>query len=277
MKKSILNEINSLKNKKNNTWINEALFGFSQIEEYLNKLNKNDSVLEVGCGSGILLSLISENFKNLNILGIEPFGQGFDVLKDLNYLSKKNGVFIKNISYEEFETSSKFDLIYCINVFEHVEDWKYFLYKVGNLLNKNGKLIILCPNYAFPYEPHFGIPIIFNKNITYLIFQKYIKNFEKKINSHGLWNSLNFVKKYNIKRHIKNNKNFEKIIFIDHQNIIDFMIMRIIKDKIFKERQKIISYIALFLSKLGLTKIIKIFPNYLPYMKLEFVHKDLNR
>ena len=268
-----LRKIRSLNLKDSDIWVNEALFGFFHIKEFCKKLKKNDNVLEIGCGSGILLNLLLENFKDINFEGIEPFGDGFSSLTILNSLSKKNGVSIKNIGYEELSYSRKYDLIFCVNVFEHLYDWRNFLEKISFLLNENGKLIVLCPNYGFPYESHFRIPVIFNKKITYYIFKKLIRIFEKKNDCVGLWNSLNFVKKREIMNHLKDSKYSKNLQIIDHLLILDFMVNRIINDKEFRKRQRLIGIIAIALKGLGLLNIIKIFPNFIPYMKLEFSRK----
>ena len=55
--------------------------------------------------------------------------------------------------------------IFCVNVFEHVDDWRHFLDWASKNLNENGQFIVLCPNYGIPYESHFKIPIIFNKRL----------------------------------------------------------------------------------------------------------------
>ena len=117
-----LKKLRSLKIKNSDIWINEALFGFYHIIEYCKKLEGNNKVLEIGSGSGILLNLLSENFKDINFEGIEPFGEGFSSLNYLNSLSRENGVSIKNIGYEELSPDNKYDLIFCINVFEHLND-----------------------------------------------------------------------------------------------------------------------------------------------------------
>ena len=49
----------------------------------------------------------------------------------------------------------------------------------------------MCPNYDFPYEPHFVIPIIINKKFTKFFFKNKINNHEKKTNEIGLWEGLN--------------------------------------------------------------------------------------
>ena len=268
-----LKKLRSLKIKNSDIWINEALFGFHHIKDYCKKLEGNNKVLEIGSGSGILLNLLSENFKDIIFEGIEPFGDGFSSLNYLNSLSRENGVSIINIGYEELSSDNKYDLIFCINVFEHLYDWRNFLEKISFLLNENGKLIVLCPNYGFPYESHFRIPVIFNKKITYYIFKKLIRVFENKNDCVGLWDSLNFVKKREIMNHLKDSKYSKNLKIIDHLLILDFMVNRIINDREFRKRQRLIGTIAIALKRLGLLNIFKIFPNFIPYMKLEFSRK----
>ena len=265
-----LRKIRSLKLKDSDIWVNEALFGFFHIKEFCKKLKKNDNVLEIGCGSGILLNLLLENFKDINFEGIEPFGDGFSSLTILNSLSKKNGVSIKNIGYEELSYSRKYDLIFCVNVFEHLYDWRNFLDKMSVLLTQNGKIIVLCPNNGFPYESHFRVPILFNKKITYFIFQKYIRSYEKKNKCIGLWKSLNFVKKREVINHIKDSFHIKNLKIYDNLSILDYLIERIMNDREFRKRQKIPGAIAIFLRGLGIFNIFKLFPNFIPYMKLEF-------
>jgi 2-polyprenyl-3-methyl-5-hydroxy-6-metoxy-1,4-benzoquinol methylase len=270
LKSKILDNIRCLEIKDSSVWINEAIFGYENIYKYCDNLKAGNKVLEIGCGSGILLSLLVENFKNLHFEGIEPFNDGFSSLEILNTIIKDTGISIENKSYEEFKTNSKYNLIFCVNVFEHLEDWPNFLIRVKNLLENNGKLIILCPNYGFPYESHFRIPIIFNKKTTQYIFRNYIRNFEKLNNFDGLWKSLNFIKKKDVMNFVNKNIYLNNLKLKDDLNIIDFMILRILKDKEFRKRQIFVGIFALVMYKLGIIKFLKFFPNLIPYMKLEF-------
>ena len=65
----------------------------------------------------------------------------------------------------------KYDVIYSVNVFEHLLNWKLYLDKTKEWLKPNGINIILCPNYSFP-RSHFKIPIILNKKITHIFKNK---------------------------------------------------------------------------------------------------------
>ena len=222
--------------------------------------------MEIGCGSGILLSMLSHRFDTLTFNGIEPFGGSFSSLRELGKIVKLSEILIKNKTYEQFNPTIKFDLIYCVNVFEHVHDWRDFLLKVSKWITQKGKIVILCPNYGFPYESHFRIPILFNKSITYRIFKKFIINFEQKNNQVGVWGSLNFVRKSEILYFLKSQS---KLRLIDDLSIMNDIVERVSKDKEFRGRQNIISMIALISKKFGLLGLLKLFPNLMPYMKLE--------
>ena len=188
-------EIEELNSPKLNLWLSEAKFGYNVIKDRLDLLQKGSKVLEIGSGSGILISKISHSHKNFKVEGIEPYSNGFKSLKELSAIIKNNKIKIHNSSYSKHNKNTKFDLIFCVNVFEHVKSWKHLLKWVSKRLKNNGEFVVLCPNYAFPYESHFHIPIFINKEITYFFFKNKINAYEFQQNSKGLWNSLNYVKK----------------------------------------------------------------------------------
>jgi len=269
MKNTIINQIRALNVRRSELWINEAEFGFGCLSEYCKKIRKNSKVLEVGCGSGILLAMLTQKFDGLMFEGIEPFGSGFNSLlelKELNMIVKDNNISIKNVSYEKFNARIKYDLIYCVNVFEHLNDWRKFLLVATEWLSKDGKIVILCPNYGFPYESHFNIPVIINKSLTFSIFKKSIIRQEKDMRIEGTWKSLNLVKKKEVLHFIKSKPSLE---LFDDISIIDIIIKRFMDNREFRERQRLMGVIAVFVQKIGLLKILKLFPTILPYMKLE--------
>ncbi len=268
----ILKKVKSLKIENSDIWINEALFGFSQIKDYCDNLKSEGNLLEIGSGSGVLLSMLKEKYKNLKIEGIEPFGDGFSSLREIYTKLPNKNIKVFNKSFEEFRPKKKYDIVFCINVFEHLKDWKEFLKKVHSYLKKDGKLIILAPNYDFPFESHFKIPIIINKKITFFVFQKYINRFEKINNCVGLWESLNFVKKSQIYFECKKLVN-QPYVLDDKLSIIEIMIKRFIEDDKLRKRQLVLGTFAVYLKKFGLLKLLKLFPRFIPYMKLILIKK----
>ena len=274
MKSRIIAKINTLNLSNAEVWITEAKFGFRHVKEKIKELPNSSSILEVGCGSGILLSMLTEEFPQNIYEGIEPLNDDFSLFKELNSLVKGSGIKIENCGYEDYDSHQTYDLIYCVNVFEHVKDWKHFLHWVSKRLNDDGLFFVLCPNYSFPYESHFFIPVLFNKRTTYRFFKNYIDAFgmdnDDSVSHAGLWDSLNFVKKRNVIKFIRNNKRMLRLDFNDEVDIVDDLVSRVVDDAEFRKRQVLIGNIALFMKKIGAFNFVKLFPNFLPYMKLSF-------
>ena len=103
----------------------------NKVKKYFNNSN---TVLEIGCGTGLFLRNFPENFKktgqDLNI----------DFLKiALNSDPKLN---IIHGDFLNVEINEKFDVITCIGVLMYIPPSKINLFfdKINNLLNDNGKI-----------------------------------------------------------------------------------------------------------------------------------------
>jgi len=117
-------------------------------------LPANARVLEVGSGSGILLCNLALQRPDISFLGLEPTGEGFNYTQAFHQLANSlPNAALQSCGYEDLDDKDGYDLIYLINVFEHLPDWQDFMHRLQNLLRPNGKCLILCPNYSFPYEP----------------------------------------------------------------------------------------------------------------------------
>lgn len=242
--------------------INEAAFGLSEIEEYLDNIEVK-SVLEIGSGTGLLINYLANKYPKINFEGIEPHKAGHD--RFIKTLEKYNKVRIYKDEIGDFKPRKKYDLIFSVNVLEHIENWKEYIEKSSQLLNKGSLNIILCPNHEFPYESHYIIPIIFNKEITRKIFYKRIRKYEIKNNANGHYDALNFIKKKNLSKYLDDLQlNYEFDEGIKYR-----ILNRLNDDKALLRRQKIIGKISYILMKLRLHKfILEVLGVPFPYMKL---------
>jgi len=102
-----------------------------------------DSILDVGCGKGILLHKMKESgFEN--VLGTDPF-----IDETITY---KNGLKILKKDFNELE--GKYDFIMFNHSFEHMEHPFEVMKQSNRLLNKNKFLLLRIPvadSYAFNY------------------------------------------------------------------------------------------------------------------------------
>ena len=246
--------------------ITDVMFGYKEI--YQSIINNNiKSVLEVGCGTGILISELKERFPEIKFTGLDPNESGFHDYKNISkkVIHEEKSINIINSSIEAYTTNETYDLIFSFNVFEHVKNQNEYLETTYNLLSQEGKSIIFAPNYDFPYEPHFILPIIINKKFTKKLFDKKITAHENRTKEFGLWEGLNLNGKSSIETFLIKN-NYDYIFDLD---IKDRMIKRIFDDKYFKKRQGVAAKLAIcgkfiFLDKF-LFDILKI---PFPYLKL---------
>jgi SAM-dependent methyltransferase len=113
------------------------------ITEYLQKYICDEcSVLELGSGYGDFINQIKSKDK---------------VAIDFDNDAKKHcntDVFFVNASIFDFNIEKKFDVIFASNFLEHFTQLELdvVLGKISELLNKNGKLILIQPNYYYCYR-----------------------------------------------------------------------------------------------------------------------------
>lgn len=203
----------------------DAIHCYNKINKYLNKEKK---ILEVGGGIHLLTSFLNEKYK---ITSVEPGGfTGFtDEIR--SQIIKKNKIDVHTVTLEDFKTEEKFDFIFSMNVLEHTKDIAAHLNCCINLLKDDKSIIFIqCPNYTFPYEPHFY-------EFFLPFFPKY--TFEK-IKRKRLIQKLGEEKYNNILKNLNFDctyKNLKKIgLKIDFIHPLNDIFSRILIDEKFKKR-----------------------------------------
>ena len=182
----------------------EAKFGRHWLALNLDILKDGATILEVGGGLMILsCQLMREGYA---VTSIEPIGIGFSSFADLQKIileyAADNGIKPRIITtpVEQLTIEEEFDFAFSINVMEHIEDVAQGLAMVYKAVKPNAAYRFTCPNYLFPYEPHFNIPTFFSKRLTERLLRKSLFNNDTVNDPIALWNSLNWINVYQIKK-----------------------------------------------------------------------------
>ena len=101
------------------------------------------TVLDVGCGQGWAMEAMKIKFPSKIISGIEPSHYNVRV-------ANAKGFEVMEGKMEDIPPAKKFDLIFSNNVIQHVNDAEQFLIGLKERLNKNGLIIVTCPDGAKP-------------------------------------------------------------------------------------------------------------------------------
>ena len=99
-----------------------------------------ESLLDVGCGEGIVSNLISKNFPTMRIVGVdvdeEVLGVGSLLYSDLSFVSS-------DLHFLPF-LESEFDVVICMEVLEHLTRPSKILVELSRVARK--RLILSVPN-----------------------------------------------------------------------------------------------------------------------------------
>lgn len=119
--------------------------------------NKIKRILEVGCGSGLLLEKFQK--QGYNVIGIDP-----SVLTRMQ--GKKRGVKVIVDYYPSEKIKGKFDVVYHSDVLEHMIDPYAFLKQNYDDLNEEGLLIFTIPDSTDSLA-YGDISMVFHQHINY--------------------------------------------------------------------------------------------------------------
>jgi len=136
---------------RRNEWKGAASIGPSSLSRYrvilkiLKEYDFHDPLLDCGCGSGTLLSLIKSLNKFSTIVGSD-FSQ-----EAVNQSQRKGHTVFKGdlTAIDNFE-GKKFNTIICSEVLEHIEKDSLAVNNLHSILENNGKLLITVP-YSMKY------------------------------------------------------------------------------------------------------------------------------
>ena len=220
------------------TYAAEARFGRQYVTADTSLLEQGAHILEIGAGA-LLLScqLMREGYQ---VTALEPTGSGFSHLEQLRALVLERATALEcvprilAISAEELNEKNTYKFAFSINVMEHVNNVPVVIAKVCESLVPEASYRFTCPNYLFPYEPHFNIPTLFSKKITQKLFSRSIFNSRTVIDPAGTWLSLNWINVIQVAR-VASSINGVRAVFNKH--LLVKTLERIIVDQDFANRR----------------------------------------
>lgn len=120
-------------------WDEKRSYFWEPVIKFLEKQNKDNSLLDLGCGTGRHLQLaIKLGFKKENLLGS-------DYSENQLIITKEKGFKTHQANLTNLSLNQKFDNIICIAAFHHLlieKDQVKALEEMRNILSKNGSILL---------------------------------------------------------------------------------------------------------------------------------------
>jgi ubiquinone/menaquinone biosynthesis C-methylase UbiE len=159
------------------------------------KERKENTVLDIGCGTGHGSNILSQKFEK--VYGVDVSSGAIEIAK--KKFHRKNITFLVGSGTEIPFKSNTFDIIVAFEVFEHIKDWKAFLLEIKRVTKKNGKIYISTPNKDIyspgtkkPINPHhffeMTIPQFKNALEKYFTIDVFLGQRTPVYNDHWIWN-----------------------------------------------------------------------------------------
>lgn len=131
----------------------------SVIKDFFSNNNistKSLNLLDIGCSTGFLTKIYSEEFREIVAIDIDQ--------NAINYANNNNNAhnikyYIKDSLNSGFERNS-FDVITCTHIYEHVPDSKKLMGEIYRLLKPNGICYFAAGNRLILIEAHYKLPLL---------------------------------------------------------------------------------------------------------------------
>lgn len=112
------------------------------------------TVLDVGTSSGYLLRLIEEQFEDVELHGTDYYEECVRLSRALVPSAQ-----LSQASIDELKAGdSRFDVIFCTEVLEHILDTETQIPALLSMVNPGGALVLTVPNAQHDFTPAFTSP-----------------------------------------------------------------------------------------------------------------------
>lgn len=109
------------------------------VSQIIRGLEPGYRVLEVGCGTGGVLSVLEKECAQGKVIGVDLFTEG------LRYARQRTGCSVVQADVGSLPFATPFDVIGLFDVLEHQQDDVHILHKLSAQLNPGGILLLTVP------------------------------------------------------------------------------------------------------------------------------------
>ncbi len=125
------------------------------LDEILGLDTHSYTCLDIGCSSGIVSTAMAPRFTSMVGLDIDKLA-----LSDIEPAHDQKSVFLLGDAMQMPLKEETFDMIFCLQVYEHVPDDERMMSEIFRVLKPGGYVIFSGPNRLFPIEPHYFLPFL---------------------------------------------------------------------------------------------------------------------
>lgn len=155
------------------------------LAEHLHRPVKGFKILDVGTGAGAISSYFARLGNNVHSVDVA------DQRKFRDFTFKQ--VEGEQIPYND----STFDIVISNFVLEHVKNRDSHLKEVARVMKPGGIGYISSPNWFFPFDPHYGIPLIhYLPRRAYFGLLKLLGKYKEDVNLPSYWQLRRNLSKY---------------------------------------------------------------------------------
>lgn len=238
--------------QKFRSYVTEAALIFTEITPHITKKKR---LLEIGGGIGLVYIWLKKI--GYDICSIEPSGSGHNGYYEMGQILMSHlGIDAQgwlNIEAAELTaTGQQFDFIFSHNVVEHLQPLEVNFDAMLKVLAAGGTMVHQFPNYAVPYDPHFGIPLVpLAPTATAHLFHR--------LRGNPLWLSLNFISAFWLRRWSRKSG----LDFRFKKGHWFASVERLRTDAEFREKHGVIYNCFRLMEKLGLNTVLRNIPDHL--------------
>jgi hypothetical protein len=119
-----------------------------------------------------------------------------------------------------------------------VDDVAEVLRRTWRALRPGAAYRFVCPNYTFPYEPHFGMPTLGSKALTARAFRARIAASTRVVDPAGTWASLNWITVAGVRRICRQELGVEPEF---DRSVFRRFSVRAVSDPAFRQRRGVVT------------------------------------